>query len=241
VLSLLIVTAVLAIIEAAAQWGYVGQLFLSPPTAVFHQLIDMLGTAEVQADIVATLTRIGLGFGVILVLGAVLSVLLWQYETLREAYVPLLGGLFGTPIVLAYLVFVAIFGRGTAAIVAIAIPLGTIPIVLSATDALLGVEKHYIDVARIYRASRFETLTKVIVPAAAPGIFAGIRVGFTYTVIAVIGTEFLLVINRGIGGMISNQYFAFRTTEMFVGIVLIMLLVMVSIFGIRRVEEAVQR
>jgi len=61
---------------------------------------------------------------------------------------------------------------------------------------LPGVKRLYIDVARVHRAPRPEAAYKVILLTAAPKIFAGIRVEFTYTVVAVIGTKFLLVIGK---------------------------------------------
>ena len=240
-LTAAIIVGSLALMEYSTQSGLVGALFLSPPTEVLTVLVALVQQPRVQAHIAATAWRIFAAFAIVMVLATVLSILFWQIGTLRRAYLPMLGGLFGTPIVLAYLVFVAILGRGSAAIIAIAIPLGVIPVVLSATDALMSVDRTFLQVSRTFNASSLQTFYKVIVPAAAPQVFAGVRIGFTYTVIATIGVEFLLTINVGIGGMISNDYHDFRTTRMFVGIVLIMLLVMFSIYVVRRVEEGVQR
>ena len=120
-------------------------------------------------------------------------------------------------------------------------PLGVIPIVINATDALASVEDVLVKVARSFDATPYQTVRKVIVPAAAPDIFAGVRIGFSYIVISVTAVEFLLVANLGLGGQISSAYFRFRTTEMFVGITLVVLLVVVAIFLLRRVEEVIQR
>ena len=241
VLTGVLIALGLAAMEVAAQFEMVSAIFVSAPTAIFAHLLSQLQTPDVQNHITTTAWRIFLAFAIILLLSAAISFAFWRSSTLRRAYLPILGGLFGTPIILTYLVFVAIFGRGTVALVAVSIPMGTIPIVLNATDALINVDRTFIDVSRVYNASRWQFLTKVLIPAAAPGIFAGVRVGFTYTVISIIAAEFLLVMNVGLGGMISNMYFKFQTTNMFVGIVLIMLLVILSIAVLRRIEEVVQR
>lgn len=240
-LTAVIVLAILGAMEVSVAAGIVSPILLRQPTEIFADLIAGLGTQEVQADVLATAQRVVIAFLLSAVIGAVLSVVFWRKEVLRRAYLPLLGAIFGTPLILLYLVFVVMFGRGSTAIIAISVPLGVIPIVINATDALANVEEVYVDTARSFNATQSQLLRKVIVPDAAPDIFAGVRIGFTYILISVTAVEFLLVINQGLGGKIAGAYFRFRTTEMFVGITLIILLVIVAIFVLRRMEEAIRR
>lgn len=241
VLSAAIVVAALAVVEVGVSAGLISPILLRQPTAVFVQLVESVQTPDIQADVAVTAQRVAITFAISAAVAAVTSLAFWRYELLRRAYIPLLGAVFGTPLVLLYLVFVVMFGRGTVAIVAISVPLGVIPIVINATDALASVDDVLVDVARSFDATTAQTVRKVVVPAAAPDIFAGVRIGFSYIVISVTAVEFLLVTNRGLGGEISSAYFRFKTTEMFVGITLVVLLVVVAIFLLRRVEEAIQR
>lgn len=240
-LSAVIVLAALAIVEVGVASGMISPILLKQPTEIFGQLLQSVQTENIQTDTAVTAQRVAITFAISAVVATVMSLAFWRYELLRRAYIPLIGAVFGTPLVLLYLVFVVMFGRGTIAIVAISVPLGVIPIVINATDALASVDDVLVDVARSFDATTFQTIRKVIVPAAAPDIFAGVRIGFSYIVISVTAVEFLLVTNRGLGGEISSAYFRFKTTEMFVGITLVVLLVVVAIFVLRRVEEAIQR
>ena len=240
-LTAVIVLGALAIAEVIAALEMVDPLLLRRPTEVAGELAALVVTADLQADVFVTAQRVAITFLVSVVLGGAISVVLWQYDLLRRAYLPLLGAIFGTPIVLLYLVFVVIFGRGTAAIVAISVPIGTIPIVINATDALASVEEVYVDIARSFNADFRQTLTKVIVPDAAPDIFAGIRIGFSYIVTSVTAIEFLLVVDVGLGGRISNTYFRFDTTGMLVGITFVVLIVIVAIFLLRQLEAVIRR
>lgn len=241
VLTAGIIVGALAFVEYAVSAGYISPILLRQPSEVAELLVQSIQTRDVQIDLWTTAQRVTITFGISAVVGAVMSVAFWRYELLRLAYIPLLGAIFGTPLVLLYLVFVVMFGRGTAAIVAISVPLGIIPIVINATDALASVDDVLVKVSRSFDASSFQTISKVIVPAAAPDIFAGVRIGFSYIVISVTAVEFLLVADPGLGGRISSAYFRFKTTEMFVGITLVVLLVVVAIFLLRRVEELIQR
>jgi NitT/TauT family transport system permease protein len=83
-------------------------------------------------------------------------------------------------------------------------------------------------------------ITKIVIPDAAPDIFAGIRIGFAYIVTSVVAVEFLLV-TRGLGGRISNAYLRFSTTEMFVSITLVLLLVVFSIALFRNIEGRIRQ
>lgn len=236
-----IVLGGLAVMEVIVTAGLVSPILLRQPTEIFGELVAGVGTPTVQAHVMATAQRVVVAFLISAVVGAVLSFALWRNATLREAYLPLLGAIFGTPLILLYVVFVVIFGRGSVAIISISVPLGVIPIVINSTDALASVEDIYLDTARSFNATRAQLLRKVIIPDAAPDIFTGVRIGFTYILISVTAVEFLLVTGEGLGGMIAGAYFRFRTTEMFVGITLIILLVIVAIFVLRRVEGAIRR
>jgi NitT/TauT family transport system permease protein len=236
-----LVVAALGLTELIVLMGLVDPLLLRRPTVVFAELLALIAKPDLQVDVLMTAQRVAITFIICVVLGSVFSVLLWQYDLLRRAYLPLLGAVFGTPIVLLYLVFVVLFGRGTAAIVAISVPIGTIPIIINATDALASVEDVYVDIARSFNADFRQTLTKVIIPDAAPDIFAGIRIGFSYMVTSVTAIEFLLVVDVGLGGHIANTYFRFDTTGMLVGITLVVILVIVAIFLLRQLEVVIQR
>lgn len=240
-LSVIIVVTVLSIVEIGVSVGLVSPILLRQPTVIFADLLQSLGTAEVRTDLFTTAERVAITFAISAVVGGILSLTFWRYDILRRAYLPLLGAVFGTPIVLLYLVFVVLFGRGTTAIVAISIPLGVIPIVINATDALANVEEVYVDTARSFNATKSQLLRKVIIPDAAPDIFAGVRIGFSYIVISVTAVEFLLVVHEGLGGMIASAYFRFKTTQMFVGITLVIVIVIAAIFVLRQMEAAIRR
>jgi NitT/TauT family transport system permease protein len=240
-LTALIVVGALAFAELIVIADLVDPLLLRRPSVVFLELVALIAQPDLQADVLMTSQRVAITFLICVALGSVISVLLWQYELLRRAYLPLLGAIFGTPIVLLYLVFVVLFGRGTAAIVAISIPIGVIPMVINATDALASVEEVYVDIARSFNADFRQTLTKVIIPDAAPDIFAGIRIGFSYIVTSVTAIEFLLVVDLGLGGHIANTYFRFDTTGMLVGITFVVVIVIVAIFLLRQLEAVIQR
>lgn len=239
-ISVALVVAIVVGAQLLSTWGHVSPLLLRAPTEVAGELVASAGSPGLRADVLATAYRVAVAFVVCIVLGSIMSLAFWRNDTLRKTFIPILGALFGTPLVLGYMVLVALFGRGDLTIILIATH-AVIPMVINGTDALDSVDDVLVDVSRSFNATTWQTLWKVIIPAAAPDIFSGIRIGFTYIMISVTAVEFLLTVNRGLGGRISNLYLRFRMKQLFVALVFIVLLVVVAIFLLRRIEAVIQR
>lgn len=240
-LTFAIIVAALIIVEIGVASGAISRLLLRRPSEIFVELVILLQTPSMISDIALTIQRIIITTGLSVLVGISISIVFWRKALLRRAYLPLLGALFATPIILLYPIFVVVLGRGTAAIVAISLVVGIIPIAINTTGGLVNVNRTLIKVGRSLNASPSQMIIKVVIPDAAPDIFAGIRLAFTYIVTSVVAVEFLLVANRGLGGRISNAYLRFSTTEMFVSIALVLSLVILSIALFRTVEGRIRR
>jgi len=238
--TFLIVVGALIVAEVGVATGTISSLLLRRPTDVFVELVAIVQTPSMIADIRLTIERILITTVVSILVGMTMSIVFWRSDLLRKAYLPFLGALFATPIVLIYPIFVVILGRGSAAIIAISLVVGIIPIAINATGGLVNVDQTLVKVGRSMNVSPRQMITKVIIPDAAPDIFAGIRIGFAYIVTSVIAVEFLLA-TEGLGGRISNAYLRFSTTEMFVSIVLVLLLVVLSIALFRNIEGRIRQ
>ncbi len=81
--------------------------------------------------------------------------------------------------------------------------------------------------------------TKILLPAATPTIFTGLRLGFTYTLVGVIAVEFI-TFSGGLGKMISWRYFIFETEGIFSGIVFVLLIAILMNALLRRAEERIR-
>jgi NitT/TauT family transport system permease protein len=58
-----------------------------------------------------------------------------------------------------------------------------------------------------------------VLPAAAPTILAGLRLGFGYTIIGIMTAE-LLVVNAGLGFLIDQASFNYRTPQLYALIII---------------------
>jgi 1,4-dihydroxy-2-naphthoate octaprenyltransferase len=91
-------------------------------------------------------------------------------------------------------------------------------VVLSTMSAVLEIEASYFDAARNAGASWFQQLRTVALPGALPGIFAGLRIALGFSLLVIVGTEFLAA-QDGIGYLIWNSYQTFAIEKMYVGLI----------------------
>ena len=177
---------------------------------------------------VTSVTDPAIAFVLSAILGFGAGYLLWRYERWGVAYETILGAVFSSPIVLVYPIFLVIFGRSPAAVIAMGFLSGCIPIILGMRDGLVGVNRTLVRVGQSLNLSRRVIFWKIQLPAAAPTIFSGMRLGFTFTLVSVIGVEFLVEIG-GLGKMVSAAYSRFQIDNMYAGITAIILLTMIFI------------
>ncbi len=92
--------------------------------------------------------------------------------------------------------------------------------VINSQLGVAQVEKIYVDAARVFGAGQFATLRRVVIPAAAPSIYTGLRISISNGWMALVGAE-LVVGKVGLGFMIAQgQEFASVST-IFVGVITI--------------------
>jgi ABC-type nitrate/sulfonate/bicarbonate transport system permease component len=117
-------------------------------------------------------------------------------------------------------VFIVLFKFSTAMRVSV-IVFGVVwPILLNAIDGARQVEPAQLDIARVFKLSRPVRLLLIVVPAAAPRIFAGLRISLSLSIILMVTSE-LVGATDGIGFFLSNAKKSFQLPEMWSAIVLL--------------------
>jgi sulfonate transport system permease protein len=85
----------------------------------------------------------------------------------------------------------------------IVIAIGTFwPVLLNVIGGIVNVDKKYLEVSTILMKSKWTTITKVVLPAAVPSIFTGLRIASGSALMGVIGAE-MFAASSGLGYMIT--------------------------------------
>jgi NitT/TauT family transport system permease protein len=171
------------------------------------QIIGSFGRVVFEEDILNRFVLTAgeaLAAGLLLtVVGVALGALLHRITLLRMATETWVGALAAAPIVLMYPLFLVIFGRNATTIVMIGFVAGLAPVILKTVEGLAGTRVALINVGRSFNLTGRQLFWKILLPAALPTIFVGLRLGMIFALINIVGVEFL--INFGGLGQLINE------------------------------------
>ena len=192
-------------------------------------MLRLLVSGEVTGDITHTFLTVAIAFLVSVLVGFVIGAILHGWPRVRRAIDPLLASYYAIPIFVFYPLLVAIFGLNTLPLMAIGF-LAAVPAMLIAT--LLGLDRVprvLRKAARVHRLGRVATVMHIVLPAALPNLFGGIKLALAYSFIGVIAGEFILS-SGGLGYGIAYAYESFENRAMY-GRMLFVLLVAIFTNG----------
>jgi ABC-type nitrate/sulfonate/bicarbonate transport system permease component len=149
---------------------------------------------------------------------------------------PLLAGFYSVPIILFLPLYVLFFGLGPGSKIALGTTISFFPIVLNTIAGFGYVEKIFIVAARSMGASDLQMFRYVLLPAAFPVILTGLRIGFTVTLLSVLGSETIASL-AGLGHRIVNLAENMEMPRMFAYIAFV---VVIAVF-LNTVVSALER
>lgn len=195
--------------------------FLTPPQTVFTELIHGFSEGGALREQVWPSLRRGIfGFLIALVLGVFLGVLVGSVRVLGKLAEPVLLFFRSLSILALFPVFLLFFGIGEQSKIAIVAWAAFWPIFINTTNAVKGLEKILINAARTLGADRAYIFTRIVLPAAIPNIFPGIRLGASYAFTALVAAEYLGA-TEGIGIYIRSSQEGYQIPAMYSGIVVL--------------------
>ena len=197
------IVAVVALVEVLIWAGVINAFVVPRPTQILLAIPRIVVEEHVLHRFSQTAQEVLWASLLIAVVGIALGMLLFRFRPLRLAFETWVGALAAAPIVLMYPLFLVIFGRSTTTIVMIGFAAGLAPVILKTVEGLAGTRKVLIDVGRSFKLSSAQQFRKVLLPAALPAVFVGLRLGLIFAMINIVGVEFL--INFGGLGQLINE------------------------------------
>ena len=220
--------------------GIVSAAFLSPPSDVFAAIVKLVQTGQLNKHIIASLQRSLAGLTLAVFMGVGLGLLMGVWRRF-EAFVDPLLQLFRQVSALAlFPVFLLFFGIGEVSKIAIIFWAAFWPVLLNTISGVKQVEKLLIHSALSMGASRQFIFFKVILPAAAPSIFTGIRLAGAYSITALVAAE-MIGSHAGLGFLTLNSQEIFQIPSMYAGIVLLALLGLALNYVLALLEKRLTR
>jgi len=211
---LALVAGFLLLLELLTRTGIIGALVMIPPSAMAAALSKLLLSGALDAAMVSSFSNIAIAFLLSVTLGFAAGILIHALPRLRRLADPLLASYYAVPFFVFYPLLIAIFGLNRWPLIVIGFAFGAAAMVIATLNGLDRVPRVLSKVARVHRLTRAEEIFLVILPAAAPHLFTGLKLALAYSFIGVLAGEFILS-GGGLGFSIAYAYDAFDNRTMY--------------------------
>lgn len=172
------------------------------PLAVGDSLWNMLREGQLGSAVLTSLRRLVQGYAVSVLIGVPLGIANARFPFFRSAVKPVLMGLQGLPSVCWLPLSLLWFGLSDAAIIFVVVMGSLLSVAIATEDAILGIEPQILRVAGSYGVRGARLWVGVLLPAALPGIFTGLKLGWSFAWRALMAGE-LLFVSGGLGQLLN--------------------------------------
>jgi ABC-type nitrate/sulfonate/bicarbonate transport system permease component len=208
-------------------WEWFGRdinpVFGSYPSAIAGAFWDLAQSGKLQAAMLESLQPFAVGYGVAIVFGIPLGLVIGRYRVAEAALGIYVTAGYAMPLVALVPLLVLWLGLGFAVKAAVVFLMSVFPICINTWLGVTAVPKSLIEVGKSFVAPNTVILRRIILPATLPYIMAGIRLAVGRAVVAMVIAEFFTTIS-GLGAIIINSANNFDTATMFVPIVVLMVM-----------------
>jgi NitT/TauT family transport system permease protein len=190
-----------------------GETALPGPLPTLAYLVHFVPTERFMQNAAATLLTFFYALILSYVLGLAIGIWMGIHRLSGAVGEPILISIYTLPKITLYPVVLLIFGLSQSGRVTFGAMHGVLPVALLTMNAIRNIPRVYLKTARTLRLSTWQTIATVLVPATLPEIVAGLRIGFTLTLLGVLLAE-MFASKYGLGSLIINAMQILQTKEM---------------------------
>jgi NitT/TauT family transport system permease protein len=198
---------------------------LPPPSLWWQALLEF--KVELQSALLSTAANTALGFLISVVIGQSIALLLATSRVLRKLFLPLFIVFQTVPVVAIAPLLVIWFGFGAPTVIAASSIVSVFPILANSLAGLSQTSDEWLELFQSLRASRWQTLCRLKIPAALPAVFMGLRVGLGLALVGCVVGEFIA--GSGLGALIDSARTQQRTDLVFATLSILTLLGLVFV------------
>ena len=232
-ISILILT--LVIWEFSSRLNLIDSFLISSPSRILLTLVDLNNRNQLWNNLFVTVyeTTVGFTFGTLI--GIVLAIAIWWSDMIFIIVEPYLIVLNAIPKVAFGPIIIVWMGAGTTSIIAMAL---LVSVIISTINILAGfknMDKNKILLMQSFGATKFQILTKLILPANIASIISTLKINVGMSLIGVITGEFL-VASCGIGYLIVYGGQVFKMDLVMAGILILAIIATLLYIGVSWIE-----
>jgi NitT/TauT family transport system permease protein len=200
--NILALTVLLLVSWQILYW-IVGEIAMRSPAETIWFTAKLMSTSTFWPHLSETAKAFTLALLLAVLIGLLTGLGLGVNRFASDVLEPMLVAVYSIPKITLYPILLLMFGLGISAKVAFGTIHGVVPIALFTIHGVRNVRPVFLKAARTMHLGLFEMLVRVILPAALPEIFAGLRIGFALTLIGTLLGE-MFASQRGLGFLLMN-------------------------------------
>ncbi|GGA35056.1 nitrate ABC transporter permease [Pelagibacterium lentulum] len=202
---------------------------LPPPSEVWAQSWDLIidpffvyGTQDIGLGlrVLVSLERVAYGFGLAAICGVLVGAIIGQSVWMMRGLDPLFQVLRTVPPLAWLPISLAAFMDSRPSAIFVIFITAIWPVLINTAVGIRNIPQDYRNVAQVLRLNQVEFFFKIMIPAAAPYIFSGLRIGVGLSWLAIVAAE-MLTGGVGIGFFIWDAWNSSRLTDIIVALVYI--------------------
>ena len=213
--------ALFALWYVVTAFKWIDPALLPPPKDVWAVFLEGVQTGELYENILSSLLRNTTGFIVGGVIGASLGLILGLNVWLDRFFSPTLNAIKHVAVFAWIPLMIMWFGHGEVSKVIFIALVVFYPVFFNTYDGVKNVPVKIKEVAEIFQLSPTRTFFKVILPAAAPSIFAGLNIALVFSWVATVGAEYFFVSSVGVVNPILDGQNLFKMDVVLYGMAII--------------------
>lgn len=237
-LQILIIAAFFAYWEIGTRTGHISKFLFSSPSAILNVLQTRLENGLLLRDVQVTVMETLVGFMMGAIGGSIIGLSLWYSKFVFELAAPFITAIGSIPVLAIAPITIIWFGTDVLSKVVI---VAFSCVVVSLTTAYRGAQRtdaDLINLMRSFKASRTQIFTKLVVPAAMPWVFSGLKLNVGFALIGAIVAEYISS-DKGVGNMILLGSSNFGMNIVLAGVVLVMAIMLGLTFIVSLIERMV--
>jgi ABC-type nitrate/sulfonate/bicarbonate transport system permease component len=240
-----LIIGTVSVVVALTAWQLVANariysiLFLPGPWDVAQAFVKLFQTDDIWVDIATSGTEMGIGYGMAIVIGLVLGLLMGWYTRFQFALDPFVNFFYSTPRIVLIPLFILWWGIEMQPKIAVIFLGALFPIIINTMAGVRNTEAALLRVARSFGASDALIFRRVVLPGSVPFILTGFRLGIGHALTGVVVAE-LIAAKHGVGQLIAISSQTFQTPKMLAGVILIACTGMLLTTILQRIENRFQ-
>ncbi|WP_423979625.1 ABC transporter permease [Ilumatobacter sp.] len=207
-----------------------------PLSDVLARLWEMIQDGLIVESLGFSLVNLTIGFAISLSAGLIVGTMMGWYPRVEAAFSMYAYALLTAPSLVFAPVFFSLFGDGRQSIVGVVVMYSTFVMMITTADAVKSVAPSMVEMGRSFGASPTTALFRIVIPAAVPGIMAGVRLGAGRAVTGMINGEMFIAV-VGLGRVVTDAGGRFDSTSVLAVLIVIVGIALVVVGSVQMVDR----